>query len=365
MKKYCLILACLCWALTTSVFANWDSLVISSITYDINTCTLSMVRTISGHHADTYKFLVRWPVVINIPLQTASGGWSSWSISSTTYREYAVPACAQTCSLGSSPISTISPFQVTGQNWTAPYTYTLAGFDRNIYVIRKSEIPSCNRCREDQYWCPITNSCKNTGETCTNHQCNNDGTCDINEGCGCIDCDGQQDHCAAGLVCDYNATNPNNSSCDRVGCAEGQYFCPETQTCIPTGTTCTNNQCNNNGTCDINEGCGCIDCDGQQDHCAAGLVCEYNAINPNNSRCTTTDCGPGQYWCAEARACIATNVPCGGTCPSPLILHNNQCIADGSCLPWNRCCPIGTYFCSLTSQCITAGQTCGTDICPQ
>jgi hypothetical protein len=94
----------------------------------------------------------------------------------------------------------------------------LAGFDRNIYVVRKSEIPSCLRCREGQYWCPSANACLNTGETCTNHQCNNDKICDINEGCGCSDCDDKQDHCAAGLVCTYNQTNPNNSSCTRVGC---------------------------------------------------------------------------------------------------------------------------------------------------
>lgn len=358
MKKYCIILACLWGVLTSSAYANWDSLNINSIKYDTTTCTLSMVRNISGHHTDTYKFIVRWPVMVNIPLQTASGAYSNWSISATTYMPYAVPACDQTCSLGTTPLSTISPSSVIGQNGQAPYTDSLAGFDRNLYVIQKTGIPVCLRCLEGQYWCASSNACLNEGEICGDHQCTDDGTCNDNEGCGCLDCDGEQDHCAAGLECNYVAANPNNSSCDRVGCGEGQYFCPATQTCIPTGTTCGNHQCLNDGICSINEGCGCVDCNGRQDHCAAGLVCQHNQLNPNASQCITTDCTPGQYWCAEARACVATNIPCDGTCQSPLILHNDQCIPNGSCLPGDRCCPIGTYFCSPRSTCLAAGQTC-------
>jgi hypothetical protein len=358
MKKYCILLACLWGIFTSSTYANWDSLNVSSIEYDKATCTLSMVRNISGHHSDTYKYIVRWPVIVNIPLQSASGAGSDWSISPTTYIQYVVPTCDLTCSIGTSPISTISPFQVTGKDWVAPYTYTLAGFDRNIYVIRKTAIESCLRCQEGKYWCPSSNICINKGEACTNHQCNNDDECDINEGCGCQDCDRLQDHCAAGLLCNFVANNPNNSSCDQVECEEGQFWCPASQTCLQTGDICSSHQCNNDGICSLNEGCGCIDCDAQQDHCAETLVCRYNAANPNNSQCVTTECASGQYWCAETRACVTTNTPCGGICQSPLILNNNQCIPNGSCLPGNKCCPIGTYFCSLRSACVAAGQSC-------
>ncbi len=154
------------------------------------------------------------------------------SISAVSFQEYAVPSCALTCSLGSSPVSTISAFDVKGINGSAPYTFTIPGMDRNIYVIRKTEIPVCLRCLEEEYWCPSANACLNMGEICGDHQCNNDTVCDINEGCGCRDCNTKQDHCAAGLVCNYVASNPNNSSCTRIGCGEGEYFCPATQRCI-------------------------------------------------------------------------------------------------------------------------------------
>lgn len=358
MKKYCLLLLCLSSAFISHSFANWDSLVLGSITYDSTTCTLSLVRNIGGHHIDTYKYIVRWPVMVNIPTQTGSWGGANWTWSAATFIEYAVPACANTCSLGTSPLGSITYSTVSGANNTNAYTAGIVGIDRNIYVIRKTEIPVCLRCQEEEYWCPSANACVNMGETCTNHQCNNDTICDINEGCGCWDCAGKQDHCAAGLTCTYVVSNPNNSSCDRVRCAQGTYFCPGTQTCIPQGTTCSDHKCNNNTVCDFNEGCGCRDCDGQEDHCADTLICRYNATNANNSSCVTTTCESGEYWCSATRACVANNLPCDGTCKSPLILHNNQCIPNGSCLPGNKCCPIGTYFCSSRSTCLAAGQTC-------
>jgi hypothetical protein len=119
--------------------------------------------------------------MINIPIQTARGGGANWTISAITYQEYAIPTCAQTCSMGTSPVSTISASSVSGRNGSAAYTNNIPGMDKNIYVIRKTAIEACLRCQEGKYWCPSANVCINKGATCSDHQCNTDTVCDINE----------------------------------------------------------------------------------------------------------------------------------------------------------------------------------------
>lgn len=71
-----------------------------------------------------------------------------------------------------------------------------------------------------------------------------------------------------------------------------------TSQCILKGTSCGDNtdgtggnQCNNDNTCDANEGCGCSDCTGKQDHCAAGLTCEYGGDGAQKeSQCVGASC---------------------------------------------------------------------------
>lgn len=368
MKKYLLLFLSLWWVFTTYSFANWDSLVLGSIDYDTTTCTLKIARSIWGHHTDIYQYKVRWPVIVNIPNQTANIAWEFYAnVSGITWIEYAVPTCNETCSMGTTPLSWpvsdisawITAFSVLWSWGGVAYTLSIVEMNKNIYVIRKTAIETCLRCQEGKYWCPSANTCINKGATCSDHQCNTDTICDINEWCGCSDCATQQDHCAAGLSCTYDTTNNNNSSCDKIRCWVGTYFCPVTQICLTKGTTCSNHQCLVDGICAVNEGCGCADCNEQQDHCADTLICTYDATNHNNSECISTECSDGNYWCSVTHACVANTVPCGGTCKSPLILHNGVCIANWSCLPGNLCCPTGTYFCSPQSTCKAAGQACG------
>lgn len=90
-----------------------------------------------------------------------------------------------------------------------------------------------------------------------------------------------------------SAWNSLQNKCVPLDCAAGQYWCPLTGQCLAKGTSCGDdtdggggNQCNNNNTCEANEGCGCSDCAGQQDHCAAGLICEYGGdSNQKQSQC--------------------------------------------------------------------------------
>lgn len=90
-----------------------------------------------------------------------------------------------------------------------------------------------------------------------------------------------------------SAWNSTENRCVTTACGAGQYWCPLTNQCIVRGTSCGDNtdggggnQCNNNTICDANEGCGCSDCNAQQDHCAAGLICEYGGDgNQKQSQC--------------------------------------------------------------------------------
>ena len=97
---------------------------------------------------------------------------------------------------------------------------------------------------------------------------NPDGKCELTEGCGCEDCDDEQDSCTNGAVCAEEV----------CGCPDGTTLCTD-GTC---DYTCENNGgkagCSGpiNGVCEQGEGCACEDCSYNQDSCVAGALCDYN-----------------------------------------------------------------------------------------
>ncbi len=107
-------------------------------------------------------------------------------------------------------------------------------------------------------------------ETDTDEQgCINDnGECDEGEGCACEDCEGEQDSCTEGAICDddgYCGCPPGTTLCKDGTCSDD---CDETDDgnmgCI-----------DENGVCELGEGCACEDCNGYQDSCVDDAVCNY------------------------------------------------------------------------------------------
>lgn len=114
MKKICLLFVC-CITLSQYSFANYDSLVLGKIEYDTTTCKLTVERNIGGHHTDVYTYVVRGPVSVNIPNQTANvaGGGTITDLKTNTPTVYSVPACDLTCSAGSSHVGDVITATVT------------------------------------------------------------------------------------------------------------------------------------------------------------------------------------------------------------------------------------------------------------
>jgi hypothetical protein len=190
--------------------------------------------------------------------------------------------------------------------------------------------------------CGTQGSCQST--------CNNNGECELGEGCSCSDCysSQQKDSCGDDLVCDsatetcqcpsdksYWCANENQCSEDQdckcgngvADTGENCFNCPDDAGCL-TETLCykeNNNyvcgsnppgQCDNNGICDRNstyyETCDCSDCTNSQDRCLSGLICK------SNERC---GCKPfiSDGICPNDPACETIDPDC--VCPNP----NNLC----------------------------------------
>ncbi len=109
--------------------------------------------------------------------------------------------------------------------------------------------------------------CDDTDEG--NQGCINDNDeCDTGEGCACEDCDGEQDSCTFGAICGED---------EICGCPEGTTLCMDLtcdDTCEGHGGIrgCIEYP---NDICELGEGCACEDCDGFQDSCVDGTVCNY------------------------------------------------------------------------------------------
>ncbi len=131
-----------------------------------------------------------------------------------------------------------------------------------------------------------------------NQGCINDNNeCDLGEGCACDDCLGEQDSCTEGAICGED---------ELCGCPEGTTLCQDgtcSEDCEETDdgpAGCINN----NGKCDLGEGCACKDCDGYQDSCVEGTVCNFyetECVDFNYG-----DCPPGTTLC--------NNLMCDDTC---------------------------------------------------
>ncbi len=192
---------------------------------------------------------------------------------------------------------------------------------------------TCITCPKDAgcmrgYNCLVNGSCSIEENT----NCNNDGICQANESCSCADCDGEQDGCYYGDVCNLTQEKCDCNYISDGICPTQDYYCRildpdctnlcgdgtvdagETcQTCpddagCTDGLVCQENatcglvnmaQCNNNGICEVNETCNCSDCYGKQDSCMFGLIC--SSTNELCSCNTEVDfiCPTGDEYCQQ------------------------------------------------------------------
>lgn len=119
------------------------------------------------------------------------------------------------------------------------------------------ELCSDNVCRDD---------CSSVGTNC-----DNDGTCDSNEGCSCIDCDGEQASCDSGTVCsEYYGKCVCNYGFTLCTDSSGISYCNLGATC-PVGDEPLSN---GDDICEFGEGCLSDGCnDGDQDTCLLDTYC--------------------------------------------------------------------------------------------
>jgi hypothetical protein len=130
------------------------------------------------------------------------------------------------------------------------------------------------------------------GDTCppgTDPGCNSNAICESGEGCLCADCEGQQDSCVLGAICQDGACNSSTPSAN-VTCEYGFTLCLNPVTGITycySGNKCPDGEpsaCNYNDICESGEGCTCADCaDGSQDTCSDDTYCilgECSSVDP-------------------------------------------------------------------------------------
>ncbi len=132
------------------------------------------------------------------------------------------------------------------------------------------------------------------------------GICEVGEGCACDDCLNKRDSCTAGALCSEEGL---------CGCPIGTTLCKD-MTC---SSDCSKNQgmkaCVGlpNGRCELYEGCDCVDCKGRQDSCMSGLLCVDDF------------CGkPGKPECKVGEA-LCKDLTCDKTCE----LHGGKMGCDG------------------------------------
>jgi hypothetical protein len=139
------------------------------------------------------------------------------------------------------------------------------------------------------------------------------GICEMGEGCACEDCEGKQDSCTDGAICD------SENIC---GCPAGTTLC-EDMTC---SSDCdVAKRCEKiDGNCQLYEGCGCIDCQLKQDSCTEGSICAAN-------KCVV----PGVIICKIGEA-LCADLTCDKTCEN----HGGKqgcVIENGVCEKYEGC----------------------------
>jgi hypothetical protein len=213
-------------------------------------------------------------------------------------------------------------------------------------------------------------NCSDTDEG-NDPTCNYNLVCDLNEGCSCIDCEGDSDTCATGSIC--------SSAQQRCVCEAGTTKCLD-GTC---STNCSDTDegndetCNYNQVCDLNESCSCIDCDGEQNTCSQGHVCDFSqqlcvlrvecgngvaqtgedcdSADLNAQNCTSLGYAGGNLLCTDT--CTLNTSGCtpqpsneggggGGKKQTP-------CTPEWQCNEWSECKPNSeqTRTCTLTNTC--------------
>jgi hypothetical protein len=133
------------------------------------------------------------------------------------------------------------------------------------------------------------------------------GICEIGEGCACEDCENKRDSCTEGALC---------SEEELCGCPIGTTLCKD----LTCKSDCSKNQgmkaCVGlpNGRCELYEGCDCVDCKGRQDSCMSGLFCvDDYCENPEKPSCNVGEALCKDLTCDETCEQHGGKMGCDGT----------------------------------------------------
>lgn len=211
-------------------------------------------------------------------------------------------------------------------------------FNRSVLCTSDAECSAIARCIlqpsgqkkcPDGSTCVVHSDCTDTCKAFNGDGCSNQCTIETTAGCGDGIVNGNE-------VCDKNGNVgcPQNQTCNSTcsactggggTCGNGQINAGETCLSCPAdvqcggGTQCCSDgtcrtscsappACDNDGVCDAGENCSCPDCDGEQDGCQAGFVCD----GQTNS-CVEFVCGNGAI---EPREHCDASVPPSNSGPT-------------------------------------------------
>lgn len=177
---------------------------------------------------------------------------------------------------------------------------------------------SCNVCTAPKVWNPFTSQC-------TDRVCPQVVVCAIKNGA-------YAHYNTSCIAQDAGATIVAEKFCE--SCPDGQVRNAAGQC----ETIVCEAICDEDSICEANEGCSCSDCDGEQDNCNVGLLCEYNTNNPLLSSCQPSCVSP-QVW--DGTSCIT---PVNGQCGTS---HNKTYGSEATGYGIFTQCSVGTP--SLTS----------------
>ncbi|MFH1591157.1 MAG: carboxypeptidase-like regulatory domain-containing protein [archaeon] len=180
--------------------------------------------------------------------------------------------------------------------------------------------------------------------------CDGDTICESSESCTCSDCYGEQDNCEPGLVCRYTT-----ETCGTRYCPIGTRLCAD-GTCQSDCGGGGDPSCNGNTICDNGESCTCSDCDGEQDSCEPGLVC-----NDGFNLCDDPSCAEGTTRCDDG-SCRA-NCPADPVCDGDTICDFGESCTCSDCYGEQDGCDENLVCDSTTETCVYESCPIGTTRC--